>query len=341
MTKDQFIRSLNPPKDDPCSICYEKFAGHESHAPVRLACGHWFGLSCLLETIEISPSPQTCPNCRDKMYRVEGEVDNTVEVDIPTLTMRPREAWEEICRKDDEWCVRFVQLLWKCVHPYAVEGVLAYDRVPMREQLQRMYPSILRNLLHAPPYTDPSWDIVRASVMPRGASESPALFQFNFIAMRMSRSPAMFMTDNLPDESAHLWWQVIKGELFVRPMQNITEFTLLHFVLMQHSMNLAASPAAFKEPSHWTLRALADQVGQVIDYSGLGQDTLTYKMSSNPSEMRAIFAEVRRLQEASDTPNQPIFTGKQEEQQEVLRVYQIMSHSPENYPLFRQLADSV
>lgn len=55
-----------PDADSSCNICHNSyFEGNSPEIPVKLPCGHHFGISCALNWLSQANNPQhTCPNCR-------------------------------------------------------------------------------------------------------------------------------------------------------------------------------------------------------------------------------------------------------------------------------------
>ncbi|KAF2874104.1 hypothetical protein BDV95DRAFT_658083 [Massariosphaeria phaeospora] len=141
MDQDRYVRTLAVPDED-CPICYEPF-DTEDHKAVRLACGHWFGFTCINGAIKDSPAPNHCPSCRSVMFLRDGETANEDPEDpeilptpdedyvppfIPPLSFVPSVCdririqanwrWGNFRDMDIENHTLLMQFIWESVYPH-------------------------------------------------------------------------------------------------------------------------------------------------------------------------------------------------------------------------------
>ncbi|CAL8584095.1 hypothetical protein XPA_009700 [Xanthoria parietina] len=90
-------------EDHTCHLCQEtSLVENGSETPIKLRCGHVFGMTCLLawnfEEFRRHSAP-TCPSCRELLFEKPAHPPATVDATTPD--------------EDDEDWINFAEQLWK------------------------------------------------------------------------------------------------------------------------------------------------------------------------------------------------------------------------------------
>lgn len=342
MNREQFVRSLEVPEES-CPICYEPYTSDNNHESVRLACGHWVGKKCLLRSIEVAPSPNRCPPCRDEMYcpgaqtqpadRQAGCPVANTNNDLSFSIVSRMEAWKPVYQMDSTLGVAFMQLLWKTIHPFATRYILEADNEPSASDLlQRAYEVIIRNIFRNIPENDPRWNIVRRfplveqEVIRLTMTDLDSFVRQNLCLGRlvkdMSYSPAMWQTDHLTADFAKLWWTIFQANNDHQFRSSLPEISRMHWLAVQLAWSISVKPGV--KYIYWAHEEMWLKATMTLDSTVQNWDL-------HKEVRRSIHTKIARMCHSTASQVRPPFIGATGEEDQVLRLLRKPRLNPIKY----------